>query len=346
MAQNNELLIADQLIKAGKFTEARTILENFIKEHRDHIPAWQLYVETWPTLEDRKRVWGYCLKVNPQSVEAKRALEMLNAPPAPVPTPAIPSMTAPVSPPKPNPTQKAAPRRKKSVSPLFVFVSSLAFICIVAVLTLTIRTVLSRPIDPTPYRHAQPVEYYLYVPKGYTGDQIYPLFVGIHGSGGSGLHCWDLWQSYAEKEGYILLCPTIPGDAGGYYQDVGERTIWAAVNAVQSEYHVSSRMFIAGFSAGAYFMQGFAAHYPNSVSGLAILSTGYSMPGFQPNVPVLVVIGSMDNPDSIQTNEMLVSRLQQTGVDVEYHVLPGVGHWATAKTESLTIELFRKTVGK
>jgi hypothetical protein len=33
-------------------------------------------------------------------------------------------------------------------------------------------------------------------------------------------------------------------------------------------------------------------------------------------------------------------------VDVEYYVLPGVGHSTTAKTESLTIELFRKTVGK
>ncbi len=343
MAQNNELLIADQLIKAGRHTEARPLLENFIKEHRDHIPAWQLYVETWTTLEDRKRVWGYCLKVNPQSVEAKRALEMLDAPPPP-----LPSQPAPAAPPKPKPkpTQKIVQRKKKSVSALFVFVSSLAFICIVAVITLTIRTVLSQPIDAAPYRHAQPVEYYLYVPKGYTGDQIYPLFVGIHGSGGSGLHCWDLWQPYAEKEGYILLCPTIPGDAGGYYQDVGERTIWAAVNAVQSDYHVSSRMFIAGFSAGAYFMQGFAARYPNSVSGLAILSTGYYMPGFQPNVPVLVVIGSADHPDSIQANEVLVSNLQRSGVDVEYHVLPGVGHQTTAKTESLTIELFRKTVGK
>ena len=344
MAQNNELLIADQLIKAGRHTEARPLLENFIKEHHDHIPAWQLYVETWPALEDRKRVWGYCLKVNPQSVEAKRALEMLDAPPPPPLS--LPSQPAPASSPKPKPTQKIAPRRKKPVSAFFVFVSSLAFICITAVIVLTIRTVLSQPIDPSPYRHAQPVEYYLYVPKSYTGNKVYPLFVGIHGSGGSGLHCWSLWQSYAEKEGYLLLCPTIPGDAGGYYQDVGERTIWAAVNAVQSEYHVSSRMFIAGFSAGAYFMQGFAAHYPNSVSGLAILSTGYYMSGFQPSVPVLVVIGSADHPDSIQANEILVSNLQRSGVDVEYYVLPGIGHQTTAKTESLTIELFRKTVGK
>ncbi|MBE0671830.1 MAG: hypothetical protein IH588_14670 [Anaerolineales bacterium] len=342
MTQNNELLLAGQLIKAGKFIEARPLLENFIKEHRDHIPAWRLYVETWPALEDRKRVWGYCLKVNPHNAEAKRALEMLDAPSSPSPL----AQPVPALPPKPKPAQKITSSRKKPVSALFVFVSSLAFICIIAVMALTIRTVLSQPIDPTPYRHTQPVEYYLYVPKSYTGDRVYPLFVGIHGSGGSGLHCWDLWQPYAEKEGYILLCPTIPGDAGGYYLDVGERTIWAAVNAVQSEYHVSSRMFIAGFSAGAYFMQGFAAHYPSSVSGLAILSTGYSMPGFQPNVPVLVVIGSMDNPDSIQANEMLVSHLQQSGVDVEYYVLPGVGHWATTKTESLTIELFRKTVGK
>lgn len=346
MAQNNELSIADQLIKAGKFAEARPLLENFIKEHRDHIPAWQLYVETWPTIEDRQRVWGYCLKVNPQSVEAKQALELLNAPLSLAPIPASNSVAAPASPPKSKPIQKVASRKKKPVSASFVIFASVGLIGIVAVIVGTLKIVLSQPVDPTPYHHVQPVEYYLYVPKSYKGDQVYPLFVGIHGSGGSGLECWNLWQPYAEKEGYILLCPTIPGDAGGYYQDVGERTIWAAVNAVQSEYHVNSRMFIAGFSAGAYFMQGFASHYPNAVSGLAILSTGYYMPGFQPNVPVLVVIGSADHPDSIQANELLVSRLQQNGVDVEYYVLSGVGHWTTTKTETLTIDLFRKTVGK
>ncbi|MBL8062443.1 MAG: hypothetical protein JNK32_05450 [Anaerolineales bacterium] len=327
MPSNNDLLTADQLIKAGKYKEARPILENFIKFHRDDMLAWQLYAETWPTVEDRKRVWGYCLKVNPNNAEARRALSMLDAPQAPsrqLPTPAS---------------------RRPKISWFFILFAGTAFVFIFFLIRLVFSVLSLQPADPSSYRHTSPVEYYLYVPKGYSDDRIWPLFVGIHGSGGSGLDCWNMWQPYAEKEGFVLLCPSIPGDAGGYYLDVGERTVWSAVNAVQQDYLVSSRMFMAGFSAGAYFIQGFGAHYPNAVSGLAILSTGYATTGF-PRVPVILVIGGADNPESLQVNAALASYLSQNGYDVEYHILQGVGHWATNETKELVIELFRKTITK
>ena len=132
----------------------------------------------------------------------------------------------------------------------------------------------------------------------------------------------------------------------GYYQDVGESTVWSAVKEVQREYRVSTRMFFAGFSAGAYFIQGFAYHYPNAVSGLAILSTGYYVQGIQSHVPMLLVIGGADHPDSIRANEEFFSYMKQNGFDIQYKTLPGVGHWATNDTKELTIELFRKTIGK
>jgi len=326
MSGNNDLLKADQLIKAGKLKDARPVLESFIKEHRDHMFAWQLYAETWRTVEDRKRIWGYCLKVNPHSVEAKHALEILNTPQKQI-------------------TSKITARQKPKTNWFFIVFASMAFILISGTVWFMISVVSAQPANPTEYRHTSPVEYYLYVPKDYSDDRIWPLFVGIHGSGGSGLDCWNMWQPYAEKEGFVLLCPSISGDAGGYYQDVGERTVWSAVNAVQKDYLVSSRMFMAGFSAGAYFIQGFSIHYPNSVSGLAILSSGYSVKGF-PRVPVLLVIGGADHPESLQVNANLASYLSQSGYDVQYHVLPGVGHWATNETKQLTIELFRKTIEK
>lgn len=326
MAGNNDLLKADQLIKAGKFKDARPVLENFIKEHRDHMFAWQLYAETWQTAEDRKRIWGYCLKVNPHSVEAKRALEILNTPQKQI-------------------TPKIIARQKPKTNWFFIVFASMAFIFISGIVWFMISVVSAQPANPAEHRHTSPVEYYLYVPQAYSDDRIWPLFVGIHGSGGSGLDCWNMWQTYAEKEGFVLLCPSIPGDAGGYYLDVGERTVWSAVNAVQKDYLVSSRMFMAGFSAGAYFIQGFSIHYPNAVSGLAILSSGYSVKGF-PHVPVLLVIGGADHPESLQVNANLASYLSQSGYDVQYHVLPGIGHWATNETKQLTIELFRKTIEK
>jgi alpha/beta superfamily hydrolase len=327
----DRLEVAKNLLKMGKTVDARQVLEAFLKDDRNHIHAWYLYSEAWTNVEDKKRVWGYCLRFNPDSAEAKRALSVLN------------DTTN-------NQTQfvkrNKLPAPKKKTDIVFTMFSGCAGLLIVCVIGWTINFLISQPDDPSPYRHVQPVEYYLYVPDDYSSDHVWPLFVGIHGSGGSGLDCWNMWQTYAEKEGFILLCPTIPGDAGGYYSDVGERTVWGAVGEVQRDYRVSPRMFLAGFSAGAYFVQFFTSHYPDSVSGLAILSTGYYVEGFQPRMPILVAIGGADNRESLRKNEIFVNYMNQNGFDVEYHVLPGVGHWPSGKMKQLTIELFRETIGK
>ena len=331
--QDDRLELAFRLIKMGKIPEARTVLEFFLKENRNHVSAWKLYAETWPNVADQKRVWGYCLRFNPENQQAQQALADLS-----VSQPKI-VHAQPVE-------RKKRPAYKKGSSSLrWLLWGGFGFFTI-SVLVIVLGVINSAPKDPAQYRHSQPVEYYLYVPKSYSAEHEWPLFVGIHGSGGSGLECWNLWQPYAEKEGFILLCPSIPGDGMGYYQDVGESTVWSAVKEVQREYRVSTRMFFAGFSAGAYFIQGFAYHYPNAVSGLAILSTGYYVQGIQSHVPMLLVIGGADHPDSIRANEEFFSYMKQNGFDIQYKTLPGVGHWATNDTKELTIELFRKTIGK
>jgi len=243
-----------------------------------------------------------------------------------------------------NPSRQ--PAKKAKTSPTFRLFAGCAGIFVALVIVGMIVFFMSQPVNPAPYRHAQPVEYYLYVPKNYSNDQPWPLFVGLHGSGGSGVDCWNMWQSYAEKEGFILLCPSIPAQGGGYDAVVGENVVWSAVKDVQKNYRIKPRMFLAGFSAGAYFVQIFAYHYPDSISGLAILSTGYYVKGIQARVPMLAVIGDADNPDSIRANEEFVSYMDQNGFDIRYFVLPGVDHRPTKKAEDLTIELFREINGK
>jgi len=227
-----------------------------------------------------------------------------------------------------------------------LWVSIVLFVTVAVVAGFVI--VNSAPVDPADYKHTQPVEYYLYVPKAYSADHEFPLFIGVHGSGGSGLECWNLWQSFADKEGFILLCPTIPGDASGYYQDVGENTVWSAVNAVRQEYRIKPQMFLSGFSAGAFFIQGFTYHYPQYVKGLSILSAGlYLNPKeFPTYVPMLVVVGDRDNATAVQTSKLFADDLRSIGFDIQYEVMPGVGHTVTSKGVKLTIDLFRKTMGK
>jgi hypothetical protein len=321
------------LVQSGKIEDARKLLEIIIKDDRNNIQAWHWYAATWPKASDKVRVWDTCLRYNPASQLAQEALKDLifiqskqTEPETIIPARVVPTQT------------------RSSQWPVWVSIGLLAGIAIFA--WVAVRN--SAPKDPQQYKHVQPVEYYLYVPEAYSADREWPLFIHVHGAGGSGLECWQLWQSYAEQEGFILLCPSIPGDALGFYQDVGENTVWSAVGEVKKEYSIKKRIFFTGFSAGAFFIQGFNYHYPQYVSGLSILSSGfYIRPNLFPEViPMVVVIGGQDNADAVKTSQAFVTGLREFGFDIQYEVLTGVGHAVTRDGVNLTIELFRKTTGK
>jgi predicted esterase len=208
---------------------------------------------------------------------------------------------------------------------------------------------LNAPADPALYRHTQPVEYYLYVPSRYSADREWPLFIGIHGSGGSGLDCWRMWQIPAESEGYILLCPSMPNNSyGGWSQEEGERVLFGALREVKKEYRIQARYYLAGFSAGGAFVQGVVFRYPGLVSGVAVLSAGRYYPpnGYGLDVPFLVMIGDQDDSLRVTGAGQFAATLRQMGYNVSYHELTGVGHWVTTDTIDLTLQHYRKVYGK
>ena len=198
--------------------------------------------------------------------------------------------------------------------------------------------------DPTEHRYTQPYEYYLYVPRKYTAERSWPVFVGIHGSSGTGLHCWYWWQAFADKDGFILICPTLTDATGGWYQSDSEQKVSAIVSQVRSEYSLEERFYLAGFSKGAQLVQGYAFRYHQSVKGVAILSPGYAFSSTMnaQGISFLVVTGDRETPRRLETAQQIVSLLEQNNFNVEYHLLPGVGHTLTDETMKLTIEHFRK----
>jgi phospholipase/carboxylesterase len=117
---------------------------------------------------------------------------------------------------------------------------------------------------------------------------------------------------------------------------------------VSSEYNVEPRSFIVGFSAGAQFVQDFAFNYPQRVSGVVVLSAGnyYPPAAGARGIPFLVVIGGSDDRAAVAGSEQFVAGLQQSGYQVEYYVLPGVGHTVTNTGKRLTIAFFQQVYGK
>jgi predicted esterase len=369
---------AIRLVKDGKTTEARQVLEQVIKTDPRDISAWLWYAETWTSTAQRIQVLDACLRVNPANARVQQALSALTSrqksiipsqpditsrsavahTPASVAQTVRPSFNDTDPQPKPVPARPEAPTdsqskpagRKKPEGKRTTnwFLLGSIILLVAFCLTVGLFAYNSIPADAAKYRHESPIEYYLYVPKNYSSDREWPLFVGIHGSGGTGLECWNLWQTYANRENFILLCPSIADSGGGWYQSDGEAKVLSAINQVRADYRVAPREFLVGFSAGAQFVQGFAFKYPQYVSAVSILSAGnYYVPTLAARgIPFLVVIGDRDDPVAVQGSQGLASALSQGGFDVQYEVLPGVGHTVTDKGRQLTIALFRKAIGK
>lgn len=225
---------------------------------------------------------------------------------------------------------------------------ALTGLSVILLLAVGIYVLYVLPADPAKHRYSQPYEYYLYIPRAYTPERSWPVFVGIHGSIGTGLHCWYWWQPFAEKEGYILICPTLLEDGSRWHQSEGEQKVSAVVSQVRQEYNLEEGLFLAGFSAGAQLVQGYAFRNPEQVKGVAVLSPGYAFSSTMHarDIPFLVVTGDQEPPRRLEVFDQLVSLLEQNDFDVEKHVLPGVGHTVTDETMELTIEFFRKVHGR
>jgi predicted esterase len=100
---------------------------------------------------------------------------------------------------------------------------------------------------------------------------------------------------------------------------------------------------MAGFSAGAQFVQGFSFDYPQAVQAVAVLSAGnYYTPSRQAGgIPFLIVIGDRDDPAAVNGSRQFAQVLANNGSGVSYWLLPGVGHEITSKTRQLTIDFYR-----
>jgi len=247
------------------------------------------------------------------------------------------------------PSQPVEPRKeveKDDASPLFWI--ALAAILLIGGGLIAYFALRPQHADPAAYRFSDPVEYYFYAPKDYTDTHAWPLLIGIHGSGGSGLDCWNMWQEYADREGYLLLCPTLSDANGGWYQSDGENKLTSALYHATFDYNVESQYFLVGFSAGAQFVQGYAFDYPGKVKAVAVLSAGNYMPPSRAagGIPFLVAIGSRDDQGAIAMSLQFSQALADNGSSVDYWLLANTGHQVTDETRGKVLDFYRKIYGK
>ncbi len=207
--------------------------------------------------------------------------------------------------------------------------------------------------SPSAHRHTSfdhpEQEYYLYVPRAYTPARSWPLFVFVHGSGDNGAGFFETWTQYADSKGYILLCPTFPGNTFRLLAGGEDRLLLDMIAELGGKYRLAGRFFLGGFSAGAQFAHRFAFRYPAMLCGVAAHSAGsYDTP---PPIsfsapPFVVTVGGLDT-ERLELGRWFADDLVHKGYDATLTVVPQARHQLTQSAIDQTIALFdRACVGQ
>lgn len=126
--------------------------------------------------------------------------------------------------------------------------------------------------DPEAHRFEDPHPHYLYLPQSDDPEATWPLFIGVHGSAAEGRSCWDTWQPHADEKGYALLCPLLADPDGRLHQLRGNQRLYDIVYWLYLEQALEPVIFLAGFSGGAKFVEGYAFMNPAYISGVAMIA--------------------------------------------------------------------------
>jgi poly(3-hydroxybutyrate) depolymerase len=185
-------------------------------------------------------------------------------------------------------------------------------------------------------------KYSLYAPPQCAGDRICPVFVFVHGTGGSGRDYIEGWRPHADDEGFVLVCPTF---RLGYQtlDDDEDEALLAILDEVAQHYSIAPKAFVSGFSGGAQFAHRFAFAHPDSTQAVAVHSAGWYDPppvGAR-QVPFLVTVG-LNDTRRIEWARWFAAGLEREGYDVTLVEIVGVGHSLSEQAIQETLTLFRR----
>ncbi len=213
------------------------------------------------------------------------------------------------------------------------------------------RRFTSRPGIPTlaapPGRSAlglaDPRDGFLYVPPGYSPDNPAPLFVALHGAGGSS----DNWSSYitaAEARGFVLLVPDSRMITWARGESIGPDMTFidAALQHTFDRCRIdSTRIAFAGFSDGASHAISIGVSNGDLFTHLIVYSAGYYLPAspIVGNPPVYQSHGTNDLILPLAAGRSIEAQLLSEGYDVTFQEFAG-GHQVPPTISQASLDWF------
>ncbi|UCF21572.1 MAG: hypothetical protein JSU87_01560 [Gemmatimonadota bacterium] len=185
----------------------------------------------------------------------------------------------------------------------------------------------------------------LYVPESYSADTPAPLFVALHGAGGSGSQ-WAASPEWLESRGMVLLAPDSRSSTwdrirGSFGPDVDfiDRALRHTFERCRID---PARLALAGFSDGASYALALGVSNGDLFSHLIAYSPGSLRPADplvgEPKVFVSHGTGDPVLPVSV-TRDQIVPALRDAGYDVTYREFVG-GHEIPAEVAEASFDWF------
>ena len=190
----------------------------------------------------------------------------------------------------------------------------------------------------------------LYVPESYSPDTPLPLFIGMHGAGGSA-DSWADYQARAESRGMVLLAPESRSrqtwdriENGSFGPDV--RFLDQALKTVFDQCRIDpEQIALGGFSDGASYVLSLGISNGDLFSHLVAFSPGsyYATDPIVGKPSMFVSHGTEDTILPVTTTRgFIVPAFRDTGYDVTYEEFTG-GHQVPVTIAEAALDWFLGT---
>jgi dienelactone hydrolase len=184
-------------------------------------------------------------------------------------------------------------------------------------------------VDPMVCLDDPAQSYALYLPSAYSPDRRWPVIYAFD-AGGRGRTAVEVYQSAAEKYGYIVAASNNSKNGPASIQTEASQAVWLDTHRRFSI--DKNRVYTTGFSGGARAATSFALYcYTCAVAGVIAQGAGYPVmdrktPPINDHFAYYVAIGDVDfNFPEIMT---LRRKKDEQGMSFKIKVYPGQHQWA------------------
>ncbi|MDF2885137.1 MAG: prolyl oligopeptidase family serine peptidase [Clostridiaceae bacterium] len=178
------------------------------------------------------------------------------------------------------------------------------------------------------------LNYLVYLPQSYSTSEKWPLILSLHGSGERGNNIddvkkWGIHKILKENDNFpfVVVSPQCPA---GEIWEMQFNILKDLLNEMENNYNIDDeRIYLTGYSMGAYGTWNFAILYPERFTAIVPISGGAISPKKAlclKNLPIWVAHGDNDTAVQFEESKRIVDCLKAHNSNIIFRVYKGAGH--------------------